>query len=404
MKTLYPCFFLLCLLASCSRLPLTETNEGPLRRLPDSRIPDWNDDLPLAPLVAGLEQQIALLKKRPPSSLTFGEESFSWEEYTQSLGFLKNLLQKGGEMADLWKQIKEHFAFYEVYGREDWGEVFLTAYYGPLIPGRRQKEGSYTTPLYDLPDDLVEIHLEKWPSLSNEAPSRTYGRLIASKTTAAPSVVPYYSREEIDDGKILEGRVPVWCWVKPTDAFLMHIQGHGTVEFPDGNSMALNYAGQNGHSYVAIGRELSFLASPETMSLEIIENHLESLTPRERQNLFNKNPSYVFFRKMPKEKVGLTTMGLPAVAGRTIATDARFFPKGTVGLLLFEKPVFLESDKKDPPSWRPVSRLVLDQDTGGAIRGGGRVDLFWGKGDRAKRHAGHMRGRGKLFYLAPRKK
>ena len=398
MEFFFRCLFPLSLALSCARAPLTEKNDV-LRPLPYARIPEWREDIPLEPLIEGLGKQIHLLKKKSHPPFRFGQEVIDRVTYAKSLEFLLTLLRQEGEAALRWERIKKHFSFYEVYGENQWGEVFLTAYYGPVIQGRKKPTPPYQTPLYYLPKDLVEIRFEH----EGIYPKRTYGRLTPSQKANPPSVVvPYYSREEIDGEKrILRGRNLECCFVKPEDAFFLHIQGHGTVLFPDGTSTVLNYSGKNGHPYWAIGREFLDKIPAKEMSLAKIKAHLKTLSPEKRQQIFNKNPNYVFFHRAPKEVAGMTAMRLPAVAGRTIATDEEFFPKGTVGLLVFERPFFPREDT-GPPTWKSVSRLVLDQDIGGAIRGPGRVDLFWGKGLLAEKHAGIIRRKAQLFYLAPR--
>ena len=190
-----------------------------------------------------------------------------------------------------------------------------------------------------------------------------------------------------------------WCYVRPVDAFFLQIQGSGTVLLPKRRSLRLGYAGQNGHAYRSLGNFLLDVIPLEEMTLQSIEAHLATLTPRRQQELFNKNPSYVFFKRLKEH--ALTYMELPATAGRTVATDARFFPKGALALLSFEKPVFSSPEAVRPESRQSVSRLVLDQDVGGAIKGGGRLDLFWGRGKEAKQHAGVVNAHGQLYYIAP---
>src|SRR5690606_20192400 len=153
-------------------------------------------------------------------------------------------------------------------------------------------------------------------------------------------------------------------------------------------------------SYEPVGKFLRDRLAPEDLNLHGIEAYLRSLPPKELQDYLNRNPSYVFFQKL--DRSALTYLGIPATDGRTIATDRRYFPKGALAFLSFDKPRF------DPPDslrvaeeGEPVSRFVLDQDIGGAITGGGRVDLFWGRGPEAKKFAGVMKTTGRLLYLVP---
>ena len=392
-------FLLGCLLGmGCTRMELVEREQA-LRWVEPDEVPRWNDDLSLNSLVSALEKHRVFLKRsRRFTSLQFGERVISAEEYGLGLKHLIGLLKSSRPKAKIWRDILQDFDFYQVYGREKWGEVLITSYFEPVIRGSIRRKPPYTQALYKLPRDLVEVKLSDWGHPEN-VPSLLRGRLIKGRPS---KVVPYYSRKEIDVGRrgVLVRRRLEWCYVRPVDAFFLQIQGSGTILLPRGRTLRLGYAGQNGHPYRSLGNFLLDSIPKEEMSLQSIEAHLANLTPEQQQFLFNKNPSYVFFKKLKRH--ALTYMGIPATAGRTVATDARFFPKGAVGLLRFGKPVFSSPVEVRPHYHRPVARLVLDQDVGGAIKGGGRLDLFWGRGKRAKQHAGVLNGRGELFYLAPR--
>jgi membrane-bound lytic murein transglycosylase A len=214
-------------------------------------------------------------------------------------------------------------------------------------------------------------------------------------------LVPYYERSEIDVAKKLADKSSVLAWVDPVDAFFIQIQGSGVVEFSDGDSMRVGYDGQNGHSYMAIGKFLTHAIPMEQMSMQKIKTHLLSLSPEERQKIMNKNPSYVFFRKL--DSLALTYAGMEVQAGRTIATDLHLFPKGAMAFLDIEEPEFTSNAETVASQWIRKPRLVFDQDTGGAIKGSGRVDLYFGQGDLAAQKAGVMKQKGKLFYLVPKK-
>jgi membrane-bound lytic murein transglycosylase A len=142
-----------------------------------------------------------------------------------------------------------------------------------------------------------------------------------------------------------------------------------------------------------LGKGLQKLHPDEDINLANIEAYLLSLDPPNRQRVLNKNPSYVFFKEIKTPP--MTTLGIPVTPGRILATDLEFFPKGALAYLTFPGPPF-ESEKN-------YSRLVIDADTGGAVKGGGHADLFWGTGEVAKKYAGAMKSRARLYYLAPKK-
>ena len=206
-------------------------------------------------------------------------------------------------------------------------------------------------------------------------------------------MVPYWTRREIVAGA-LDGRAPVAVWVDdPVDLFFMHVQGSGTIALADGGRLRLGYAGGNGRPYVAIGRvlvERGAMALPE-VSMQSIRGWLAA-HPAEAAAVMDANPSYVFFREIEGEGP-LGTEGVALTPGRSLAVDRRFVPLGV--------PLWLEaSDPLDAS--RPLRRLMVAQDTGGAINGAVRADFYWGFGDEAGAQAGRMKQQGRMWVLLPK--
>jgi membrane-bound lytic murein transglycosylase A len=216
-------------------------------------------------------------------------------------------------------------------------------------------------------------------------------------------VTPYFSRGEIDSGHALKGRKLELCWVDPTDAFFLHIQGSGTVKLPHGEELFITYAEKNGQKYVPIGKYLKERLAPLPVTMQRIERVVKMMSEQERSDLFAKNPSYVFFTKSKRRAI--TSLGVPATPGRTIAVDSKFAPKGALALISFNKPLVDQPESVDSgthPTTR-VSRFVLDQDSGGAITGTDHVDLFWGRGDEAKKVAGILQDKARIVFLVPKR-
>jgi len=207
-------------------------------------------------------------------------------------------------------------------------------------------------------------------------------------------VVPYLSREEIDrDPAPLQGHELVWV-DDAIEAFFLHIQGSGQVELPDGQRMRVGYADQNGHPFRSLGRALidSGEIAPEKASMQGIKEWARR-NPRKVQEYLNANPSYVFFRELPRDLPGpLGALGVPLTPERSIAIDPRVIPLGA--------PVYLATTW--PNTSEPLTRLMVAQDTGGAIAGGVRADFFWGFGDEAGALAGRMRQAGRMWVLMPK--
>tara|TARA_B100001248_G_scaffold59027_1_gene40135 strand:- start:30428 stop:31576 length:1149 start_codon:yes stop_codon:yes gene_type:complete len=375
----------------CARTPIKKA-ENALR---ESAPPQVLDD------IADLREDLRSYLQSMPK--TFQEQTFTYRQTTWSgkevLQAYQNFLAFLDSYPDLKQTnayLNDHFKFYEVYGSKAWGDVFVTGYFEPLYQGRRKAKAPYLAPARKLPEDLVWLNLrdfaEEHPQLSphfdylvkkEKGPRLLRGRLVEQR------VVPYPSREEITKNGVNHKDVIVW--LDPIDHFFLQIQGSGTVQLDNGEEFTLAYAGQNGHDYVAIGRFLTDQIPLKEMTATKIDEYLRGLSAEELQQLLNKNPSYVFFQK--REGRPLTSQGTPVIDGRSIATDSHFFPKGLLAYL------DLEIEKAEIK----IQRIVFNQDSGGAINGPGRVDLFWGRGKEAGRLAGLTKDRGKLWFLLPRK-
>lgn len=397
----------------CARPPA----DKPLERRPEYSMrvteapANLVDDMNMERLSEAITKNVERLQQLDIESLEFGPRIVPKDEYILSLQHLGKTIDDRTSDVEVYDYIISNFNFYEVQGKDQWGQVFITSYYEPVIPGSRNKTKIFSQPLYGVPDNLVKIHMDKFVDsferLSpledqiNSGNTNLYGRLIETQWGTRYSVVPYYTREEIDRAEVLAKKDLELAWVDPVDAFFLHIQGSGTVKLMDGTELRVGYGSQNGHPYSAIGKYLYSVIPPERMSKQAIENYLRSIPEIDMKHILYKNKSYIFFTELNGRPV--TSFGTEVVDGRTIATDRIYYPKGALAYLKFEKPVFDDDLSIEPAEWEKTSRFVLDQDTGGAISGPHRVDLFWGKGEEAERHAGVMKNRGELYYLVPKK-
>ena len=262
----------------------------------------------------------------------------------------------------------------------------VTGYYEPLLTGSRTRKGAFRHAVYGAPPDLLTIDLgDVRPDLKGQ---RLRGRIDGNR------VVPYFSRADIESGRgAMAGRELLYV-DDAIDLFFLQIQGSGRVKLDTGETVRLNYADQNGHAYRSIGRTLI-----DRGELRLDQASMQGIkawalaNPAKLNELLNTNPSYVFFReiKLDGEAGPPGALGVPLTAGRSIAIDPAFVPLGA--------PVWLVTTF--PNTSRPLERLMLAQDTGGAIRGPQRADFFWGFGDEAGREAGRMRQSGELWLLWP---
>jgi membrane-bound lytic murein transglycosylase A len=267
-------------------------------------------------------------------------------------------------------------------------EGMITGYYEPLLKGDRVRTARARFPLYGVPDDLITVDLASvYPELKN---LRLRGRLLGNK------IVPYLTRKEIEaaaNGNGFKGKPIAWA-EDPVDLFFLQIQGSGRIELSDGSHMRVGYADQNGHPYQSIGKLLV-----ERGELRLEQASMQGIKdwgakyPDKLPELLASNPSFVFFREQPNDLPGpLGALGVPLTGGRSIAVDPRFIPLGA--------PVFLATTQPNSPL--PLNKLVMAQDTGGAIRGGVRADFFWGFGNEAGELAGRMKQRGRMWVLLPK--
>ena len=281
---------------------------------------------------------------------------------------------------------EQRFQAYQATQEDGSVEGLVTGYYEPLLKGDRVRTERARFPLYAAPDDLITVDLASvYPELKS---LRLRGRLIGNK------LVPYPTRREIGlPGNGFSGTPIAWA-EDPVDLFFLQIQGSGRIELPDGSHIRVGYADQNGHPYQSIGKLLV-----ERGELKLEQASMQGIkawgakNPDKLPELLASNPSFVFFRELPNGLTGpLGALGVPLTGGRSIAVDPRFIPLGA--------PVFLATTQPNSPL--PLNKLVMAQDTGGAIRGGVRADFFWGFGDAAGELAGRMKQRGRMWVLLPK--
>ena len=285
----------------------------------------------------------------------------------------------------------EYFNVYSTSNVDGSDTGLITGYYQPLLKGSRSKSNQYPHPLYKQPTDLITVDLgETYPELKNK---RVRGKLVNDKD-GRNKLVPYPTRAEIETASSpLVGNELVWI-NDQVEGFFLQVQGSGIVQLDSGENMQVGYADQNGQAYNSIGRVLIERGelSKDQASMQGIKNWA-TRNPAKLQELLNANPSYVFFRELPAGLSGpLGALGVPLTAERSVAIDPRHVPLGA--------PVFLSTTL--PNSNKPLKKLMIAQDTGGAIKGGVRADYFWGAGEAAGKQAGSMKQQGKIWVLLPK--
>jgi membrane-bound lytic murein transglycosylase A len=364
---------------------------GPKKPAPDhltlvpwafDRLTGWDSD-DLGAALAAFRKSCGALAKLPDTSAIGSQElamtAADWRGACEAAEPLD-----AGDKVAVRRFFEEAFAPFRL-ANNDEPEGLFTGYYEAELHGSRRREGTYTTPLLKRPTDLVMVELGLFRPAWR-------GERIAGKVEGG-QLKPYASRAEIEHGA-LDRRGLELFWVdNPVDAFFLHIQGSGRIVLEDGTVAQVGYDGQNGRPYVPVGKLLVERGAlpREDVTMQSIRVWLHDHGD-EAAALMNENPSYVFFREMKGEgPVGAE--GVVLTPGRSLAVDRAFLPLGV--------PLWLDLADPQAPDGR-LRRLVVAQDTGGAIRGPVRGDLFWGYGADAAARAGMMKDRGAYYLLLPR--
>ncbi len=380
-------FILILTVISCKTVP-----EPELQLLSKDEVQafSWEDDLDVESLSQAIRQSIRYYRSIPEfSEFDYMDTRYSPREMEASLNLFLEIIQTyQGEQRIA--EIQKKFLFFE--SKNSNNSAFFTGYYEPILSGRLNPNDEFPTPLYATPADLLSADLgafsEKWEG------RRIFGKIKGHQ------FIPYDSREQIVYQHSLQERVDPLVYVEnDIELFFLQIQGSGLVQLPDGHLKRVNYAAQNGHPYRAIGRLLieEDKVPREKMSMQAIKDYLYN-NPEEVRRILNYNPSYTFFREVEEGPLGY--MEVPLTAGRSIAMDRKLIPRGGLVYVTTQIPLF-END--EIIGLKPFTRFMLTQDTGGAIRGHGRGDIFWGHGQIAELTAGHMQHSGRVFLLIARK-
>ncbi len=350
-------------------------------------IPFFYDDLSKESLILTLEHQLDYLHSLPPGTVSVidGKE-YSSNELIISLTHFVEIVSSSHQPFKIDKKIRNNFFVYQSTGRRKGkhNEMLITAYYEPILEGSLKKEYPYIHPLYSQPTSLI-IRRNK----NNQ-------KLAKGRLDDKGNFLPYWTRGEIETQNIAKGFELVYL-KDPFDAFLLHIQGSGKIKLRDGSWHSIHYATDNGRVYNSIGK---LLVDEDKMALKdvtipSIKKFLDA-NPEEQERIFYHNNKYIFF-KWEKENGPFGSLGRPLTPGRSIALDRKALPMTAIGYLITKQPVLDARGKV--VGWKPLHRFVLPQDTGSAIKGAGRVDLFMGSGEHAKTSAGLMKESGKLYFL-----
>jgi membrane-bound lytic murein transglycosylase A len=351
---------------------------------------EFRDDMDRGSLTLAIKRNIEFFDRIGTEALFhYGQHDFTGKQVRETQVAFLDLLAKGLPPDQFNREIRKRFRVYRASGQGEERQTLFTGYYEPIYEGRLAPDDYFRYPLYRPPEDLRRIDLSPFGETFK-------GENIVVRIDGK-KVIPYYSRYQIDVEQALRGKGLEIGWLKdPLDVAFLHIQGSGRVRLRDGKDLLVQYQISNGRPYRSIGRymiERGFI-SADQMSMQAIRRYL-TRNPEVLEEVLNYNPSYVFFQ--PVEQGPSGSLGVLLTPGRSVALDSRIFPKGALGFIVCQKPSV--NDQGEITGWTPFSRFVLNQDSGGAIKGSGRVDIFWGSGTYAEVTAGHLQHQGDLYLL-----
>lgn len=325
------------------------------------------------------------------------DNQISWGNKSTDIGTLKKTLKSFSELLDqnlpqqdLKREIRRRFIVYRITGGKNGerpaGPILVTGYFQPELPASIESDEEFSYPLYETPKDLIRITLNDFDS---SLPRKTlWGR------TSGQTLIPYYTRDDIDNGRKLEC-AGVLAWLRsPVDGLLLHIQGSGALRFQDESKRYIHYASSNGHPYYSIGKWLieKGLLREDHADWPGIRAWAQK-NPDEFRKAFAANPRYIFFRWEKEGPIG--TLGKVLTPMRSVALDNKFYPLGALCFLQMPMPANM--------SIRGYTNIfqgfVCNQDTGAAIKGPYRLDLYCGAGEKAGYIAGSLKTPGSLYLL-----
>ena len=315
----------------------------------------------------------------------------------ETLEAFLEILQRDLPFEEFNKKISEEFVLYRV-GKGKGGnrKMLFTGYYRPVIQASPVRTSLYRYPIYKMPEQgLQQVKYKNGIQLIG-----THTGIKQIRESSSEKPWRRFTREKIDREGALQGQGLEVAWLKDDlERFFLHIQGSGMLEFPDGSRQGVGYQGSNQYSYTGIGKLMirDGVIDISQGSMQGIKKYFID-NPQDISKYLYQNKRYIFFTLSDDGPRG--SGGGELVGGRSIATDKSIYPAGGLAFIQVKQPVLDENNKI--VRWQPVSRFVVDQDTGSAIRGPGRADLFFGTGQKAGAKAGHYHERGEVYYLIKR--
>lgn len=360
-------------------LPIEKGGDLPLVRLDSDQVPSLSDDSSVADLSVAVRQSLGYFRSLPSHKrIPLGPDVYTAGEMADSLDYFLTLLEPGQTVRT--EIIKRDFNVYASVGADPDRTVVFSSYYEHSLRASLKKTDQYRYPLYGRPSDLEEV-----------AEGGTK-KVVRRGTSGAQ---PYYTRKDIDGKGVLQGQGLEIAWADdPVEIFFLQVQGSGWLLLTNGERLRVRYAGNNGHPYQSVGGSMiqRGIIPKQKFSRKAMVDYLAS-HPEDRQSILNVNPRYIFFKidRGSTSPWAYGSLGVPLTPGRSVAMDPAVFPPGALA--------WMETKGKSK-----VRRFVVNQDEGGAIKGAARVDYFVGSGEEAEQFAIGFWEKGRLFFLAKKKR
>ena len=391
------CVLLIFFLTSCFdwfRKKITPSNVLEKITWSDIKLSGSFEEKERVSLIEAIKTNILWLSDHPKKRLRFGERVLYAEELIPSYEALFNQISSHdlSDSSGLKDYLEKHFDLYRARTHDD-NYVRYTGYYLPEIEGSLKKSKKFSIPVYGAPKDLVSLNLKHF---DKKLPNRLLrGRVNDGK------FIPYWSRQDISSKRQIEGQKIEIAWVRSlVDIFFVEIQGSGLIRLEDGSKLLIGYEQENGHPYKAIGALLiqENHVPREEISMQRIKQWLAE-NPKHVDRVLNFNPSFVFFKVNPEGPLG--NINITLTPRRSLAADQRFYPPGALTIVDLPLPQVNEKGEIEASHDR-IQNLAFINDTGGAIKGSGRIDIYWGAGKDAEYFAGITNHMGEIYVLLPR--
>ncbi|MEX2216891.1 MAG: MltA domain-containing protein [Phycisphaeraceae bacterium] len=351
-----------------------------LRKLDPADWPDLSAALPMDDAFLAATKRSLSWFAKPSSQRFYPFDGITHDQARASVYALPAIAFESASTEAFLARLRDEFDVYTSIGWDGSGTVLFTGYYSPIFPASKVRTAEFRFPLYKRPADLAA------DPVTGEIKGRQVGNAIT----------PYPTRKDIEERNLLAGTELVWLRSR-LDAYIVEVQGSAQFRLTDGTTMLVGFAGSNGRDYTSIGRLLGEEGKLDRnkITLSAIRDHFKA-NPQELDGYIRRNDRFVFFTTYDQSDWPAGSLGVKVEPGRSLATDKAIYPRGCVTLVTTQSP---QSPTAAPGETKSFNRLLLDQDTGGAIRAPGRADIYFGIGHEAELTAGKQVAEGRLYYV-----